>query len=76
MNDLAGIIMLLGVLVFAILLAFFGFRLLTTGTKQETTVFKLGNFELTLSTFVGGILILGAVFVMYSQIQLFTRLDS
>jgi TRAP-type C4-dicarboxylate transport system permease small subunit len=71
MNDLAGIIMLLGVLIFACLLAFFGFRLLTAGTKQETTIIKLGSFELTLSTLVGGILILGAVFVIYSQIQRF-----
>ena len=71
MDAIAGIIVLLGTFGFAILLAWFGFKLLTTGTKQETTIIKLGSFELTLSTLVGGILILGAVFAVFTLLNNF-----
>ena len=44
-------------------------KLLTTGTKQETTIIKLGDFELSLSTMVGGFLILGGVFTIYKLLD-------
>ena len=71
MDNIAGLIVLLGTFCFAILLAWFGFKLLTTGTKQETTIIKLGSFELTLSTLVGGILILGAVYAVITLLNNF-----
>ena len=69
MKDISEIIVLLGTFGVAILLSWFGFKLMTTGTKQEKTIIKLGSFELTLSTLVGGILILGAVFVVYTLLK-------
>ncbi|MDI9640152.1 hypothetical protein QM565_31070 [Geitlerinema splendidum] len=71
MNDIAGLIVLLGTFCFSILLAWFGFKLLTTGTNQEKTIIKLGSFELTLSTLVGGILIVGAVYAIYTLLNNF-----
>ena len=71
MDDIAGLIVLLGTFIFAILLVFFGFRLLTTGTNQELTIIRLGSFELTLSTLVGGVLILGGVFTVFSLLNKF-----
>lgn len=71
MDAIAGIIVLIGTFVFAILLAWFGFKLLSTRGDQETTIIKLGSFELTLSTLVGGILILGAVFAVFTLLSNF-----
>ncbi len=70
-NDVAGLIVLLGTFVFAMFLVYFGFKLLTTGNEQETTIVKLGSFELTISTLVGGILILGAVFSVFTLVSNF-----
>ena len=71
MDDIAGLIVLIGTFVFAILLVYFGFKLLTTGKDQETTIIKLGSFELTLSTLVGGVLILGAVYSISALLSKF-----
>jgi TRAP-type C4-dicarboxylate transport system permease small subunit len=71
MDAVAGIIVALGTIGFAIALAWFGFKLLTTGTQKETTIIKLGSFELTLSTLVGGVLILGAVFAVVTLLNKF-----
>ena len=71
MDDAAGLIVLLGTFVFAMFLVYFGFKLLTTGNEQETTIIRLGSFELTISTLVGGILILGAVFSVFTLLSNF-----
>ena len=65
MNALAGIIVLLGGFSVAILLILLGFQLFKGGSKQETTIIKVpGGFELTLSTVVGGIFIVAALFIV------------
>jgi hypothetical protein len=71
MNEIAGLLVVVSVFSTSALLNVLGYKLLMKSNREEKTIVRFGNFELTLSSVVGSILILAALSMVIYQINKF-----